>query len=877
MKQECDHLKTRPLDQTNQEIMIDIKRSNNEIRELKESFESLIKSHELLQEHHTEVKKSHEILKDDHRKVTKEMETIKTSQKDTVPWNIRARINDTFKEWKDNDDTMFINTRAAQYVLKCIKENSCVTITASSGVGKTATLRHVALRMVEEGYDVLIVTEPGDILRFYNPNKKILFVVDDFCGNFSLDQSDIKSWEPIMEDIKQNLNQKQTKILAACRLQVYQDDKFDSLSVFKSCVCNMLSRNICLLKNEKKSIAKLYLKAKASEISDFYDLYDCFPLLCKFYHDNPELIITDFFQNPYSIYEAEINKFLKKGLHAKYCALALCVMFNNKLKEEIFIEEINKETRTIIENTCEACRLDRGTSRLVLQDELESLTHTYIKKEQNKYKILHDKIFDFFAKIFGQKIICCLIKNADSGLIKERFVIERKDDMDQFITIIPTKYHLMYIQRLIDDWSNGKIQDVFSNINMKMPLFTQKFLCYFYTLDISYQRRLANICTNNNQTPIMIACNHGHTEMVKMLLERGAESDHNCSSLVLKACQRGYTEILMILLDKGAHCNACDSMGHSLVMKACEYGHREIVKLLLDKGADCNKCDDQGNSTLIYAFGDGHIEIVKLLLDRGADSHKCNRRGQSPVMKACDYGHIEIVKLLLDRGADCNICDDDGNSPVMYAFGDDHIEIVKLLLDRGADCNKCDRWGQTPVMKACKQSHIESVKMLLDRGADCNKSNRLGQSPLMKACELGHTVIVKLLLDKGADYNKCDDDGNSPVMCAVGDGHIEIVKLLLDRGANSNKLNKLDQSPVMKACDHGHTEMVNLLLDRGADFNTCCYDGSSLVLQACKRSYIELVKMLLDRGADFNKCDRLDQSPVMEACEHGHTEMVRCC
>ncbi|XP_071159030.1 E3 ubiquitin-protein ligase DZIP3-like [Mytilus edulis] len=32
MKQECDHLKSKPLDQTNQEIMMDIKHSNNEIR-----------------------------------------------------------------------------------------------------------------------------------------------------------------------------------------------------------------------------------------------------------------------------------------------------------------------------------------------------------------------------------------------------------------------------------------------------------------------------------------------------------------------------------------------------------------------------------------------------------------------------------------------------------------------------------------------------------------------------------------------------------------------------------------------------------------------------------------------------------------------------
>ncbi|CAG2215051.1 QPCT [Mytilus edulis] len=64
MKQECDYLKTRPLDQTNQEIMLDIKRSKDEIRDLKESFKSLKMSH-------TEIKKSHELLQEDHADVSK--------------------------------------------------------------------------------------------------------------------------------------------------------------------------------------------------------------------------------------------------------------------------------------------------------------------------------------------------------------------------------------------------------------------------------------------------------------------------------------------------------------------------------------------------------------------------------------------------------------------------------------------------------------------------------------------------------------------------------------------------------------------------------------------------------------------------------------
>ncbi|VDI29459.1 Hypothetical predicted protein, partial [Mytilus galloprovincialis] len=264
---------------------------------------------------------------------------------------------------------MFINTRAAQHVLKCIKENSCVTITASAGVGKTAILRHVALQMSEEEYEILYVFDPFDIMRFYNPNQKTLFVIDDLCGVYGIDERNLQLWQQVVERIKTVLqNNLYTKIIAACRLQVCQDDRFKALSVCNTCVCNLLSENICLTKNEKKSIAELYLENNVSEITNYYELYDCFPLLCKLSHDNPNLNIIDFFKNPFSVYEAEIEMLLKEGHYAKYCALALCVMFNNNLREEILTEDVDEVA--IIENTCEACRLDKRTHRPILLDAL---------------------------------------------------------------------------------------------------------------------------------------------------------------------------------------------------------------------------------------------------------------------------------------------------------------------------------------------------------------------------------------------------------------------------------------------------------------------------------------------------------------------------
>ncbi|XP_076096578.1 uncharacterized protein LOC143067286 [Mytilus galloprovincialis] len=771
MKEECDILKTKILDQSNQEIMLDIKHSNDEIMELKKANEEM----------------------------TVEVKKLKISHEDTVPWNIRAQINEILVEWKDNDK-MFITTEAAKHVLKCIKENNCVTIAASPGVGKTATLRNVALKMSDEGYDVLLVTDPGDIVKFYNPKQKTLFVIDDLCGNYSLNQTDMKVWEPVMERIKKILSNKLVKIIVACRLQVYQDDKFECLSVFKSCVCNLLSDNMCLTKAEKESIAELYLKTKAPEITNYYDLYDFFPLLCKLYNENPALNITEFFQNPFTVYEAEIDQLQKKGFSSKYCALALCVVFNNNLKEEILTEEVNEETRTIIENTCEACKLDRGTSRITLQDELNSLIHTFLKKEENMYKAIHDRIFDFLVYYLGQKMCQCLIKNAHSSLIKERFLLERQDNVDKFITFVPTKYHEMYIQRIIGDWSKGQVENVFCNINMKIPQFRQRFLSCLNELDVSYQIKLAHTCdvyssnTALHMSVLSWLCLIGDIPLIHWCVNHGVDVNQ-CTNIEITplhtASHTGLTEIVRMLLDIGADYNKCDNKGWSPVMHACSKGHTKVVRMLLDIGADYNKCNNDGWSPVMSACSEGHTEIVRMLLDIGADYNKCNNEGLSPVTIACSEGHTEIVRMLLDIGEDYNKCNIKGWSPVMFASCKGHTEIVRMLLEIGADYNKCDNVGCSPVMFACSKlkGHTEVVRMFE-----------------------GHTEVVRKLLDIGADYNKCDNDkGWSPVMFACSEGHTEVVRMLLDIGADYNKCDNVGWSPVKIASEIGHSDIVSLI------------------------------------------------------------------
>lgn len=129
---------------------------------------------------------------------------------------ILVQITQVLEAWKI-DDLHFVETRSSKHVLKCVRENQYVTITASTGVGKTATLQHVALQMVNEGYNVIPVTNTDDIVRFYNQNQKTLFVLDDFCitGNCSIKPFNMTCVESVNECKEKQAN---TKVVVALRL-----------------------------------------------------------------------------------------------------------------------------------------------------------------------------------------------------------------------------------------------------------------------------------------------------------------------------------------------------------------------------------------------------------------------------------------------------------------------------------------------------------------------------------------------------------------------------------------------------------------------------------------------------------------------------------
>jgi ankyrin repeat protein len=88
---------------------------------------------------------------------------------------------------------------------------------------------------------------------------------------------------------------------------------------------------------------------------------------------------------------------------------------------------------------------------------------------------------------------------------------------------------------------------------------------------------------------------------------------------------------------------------------ACQMGHTDVVKALIARGADLDLAKNPEITPLQYACKNGYTDVVKALIARGADLDLADKYGNTPLLMACINGHIASAQVLWDAGAnvDC--------------------------------------------------------------------------------------------------------------------------------------------------------------------------------------------------------------------------------
>ena len=317
-----------------------------------------------------------------------------------------------------------------------------------------------------------------------------------------------------------------------------------------------------------------------------------------------------------------------------------------------------------------------------------------------------------------------------------------------------------------------------------------------------------NAKDNEGATPLFSAALDNNKDMENLLLNKGAEVDIFTASAMgdiervkgfLKndpnaidatqsiftpfhaAAFSGQTDMMKFLIEKGANVNAGYPQKPTPLYWAAYKGHLDAAELLVNKGAIIKSESSNSPSPLFGAAWGGNREIGELLVAKGADVNAKDSSGWTPLFAAAmtEKGHKDMAELLIAKGADVNVKARDGHTPLWAAVRPNHLETARLLVSKGADINAtCDKGGNTALNIAARFAQKDVVEFLLANGAEEHAAEDDGWTTLQYAALGGNKDIVEMLLARGADVNAKDNSGATPPVIAEGEGYPEIAELM---------------------------------------------------------------------------------------------------
>ena len=387
-----------------------------------------------------------------------------------------------------------------------------------------------------------------------------------------------------------------------------------------------------------------------------------------------------------------------------------------------------------------------------------------------------------------------------------------------------------------------------------------------------------------HQSALWIASWRGHLQVVKLLLQAGADRDqcnYDGVSPLHVAAHKTDLDLTYILLRFAADVN-CLTLGYQTpLFKACRQGCAEVARVLLQAGADVDKAamglywdetgDDIGmpcgeTTPLWIAAFMGHSEVLAVLLQSKAAPDCPNGQQKTPLWSASAGGHVHAVRLLLKAGAAV----DQGPTPLSAATYQGHAEIVSLLLAARADVDRrcgCDHLqfpqsrsilsgpveDLSPLWIAVLQQRWKLVQLLLTARADAAKPGSYGGCVLGLAARGRPMNWARALLDAGAQRELSDTSGEVPrLLIAARSGCAISVSLLLDDGAQMELGNPhLPWAAFWAALSSGRVEVVRLLLAAKLDADVIDEEGIWFLEDACCTSegdQIQVTALCLHRG-----------------------------
>ena len=281
---------------------------------------------------------------------------------------------------------------------------------------------------------------------------------------------------------------------------------------------------------------------------------------------------------------------------------------------------------------------------------------------------------------------------------------------------------------------------------------------------------------------------------------------------LLIAAGKGHLKVVYFLLQMGA--SPIFDRGTSPFHVAAEHGHLEVLKLLLnppppydaagggqhpqhqqqsDGGDMLYVLDKKGNTPLLLACKRGHLDVVNYLyplsvrIGETPREAPVEREGGVGGEKEREKGGVAAQGNNTNNGLHTNYVSTyrfTKKQPLHTAARGGRLEVVRYLVvvcREGVDSLHGKQ--ATPLHFASKGGHVDVMAFLVDAGANINSRNKRGRTPIFVASLYGCNKAVAFLIEKGADVDLATFHGETPLSVALKFERRGIASLLLSHGA----------------------------------------------------------------------------------------------
>jgi ankyrin repeat protein len=222
-----------------------------------------------------------------------------------------------------------------------------------------------------------------------------------------------------------------------------------------------------------------------------------------------------------------------------------------------------------------------------------------------------------------------------------------------------------------------------------------------------------NLISIHSDGVMQIALKEWQDSIVDLLLEHKVyihQVPENSMELI-NGLKNNNIPLFKSLLTKN-NLNTRDGASNTMLMVAAKNGYFELVKYLIEEGADINAINSVGQTALNLSVYFAQNEIANFLIQNGADVNKTdNKYILTPLMAAIRSNNLILGKVLLQKGANINTTDGINNfSPIMWATLYQNKDFVSLLLKYNPDLSILSKYKQNVFEMTGNKEILEILK-----------------------------------------------------------------------------------------------------------------------------------------------------------------------